>query len=271
MPDGTMINAFKVAWYNGSNTLLQKLDLSGNELLSRYIAHPNPQSGITPNDFVLYKGGLALLSTGNIFKLDSVFNSVFTRWVLPFWPSWLTYGVFRFDINASGGFDMMGFGIKNNLSKLLYFKTDSLAQIGCGGLTQNLINQPDTVPSIDITNLLIDSFVTVTDSILFFNQDTVILNDSIYCLTATNNQEPFSLDHAEIKVYPTITTGSISVVSNEKKDLHLKVIDVTGKILIQYVLYDTEYQLDLKELNNGMYFISIETNSVLYTFKIIKQ
>ncbi|RQO31674.1 hypothetical protein DBR32_06925 [Taibaiella sp. KBW10] len=74
---------------------------------------------------------------------------------------------------------------------------------------------------------------------------------------------------AEIKVYPTITAGMVTVEGVQRGDL-LKVIDASGRVIMeQYATVQTG-QLNLKSFSAGNYFITISHNEETQVFKVVK-
>jgi hypothetical protein len=79
----------------------------------------------------------------------------------------------------------------------------------------------------------------------------------------------------EVKLYPTITTGSLIVeVQGVSSDpLILKIVDLSGKLLRQQVVAPRQNRinLDVSGLAKGMYIIHTSNNVYQHTTKFVKQ
>ncbi|WP_424987830.1 thrombospondin type 3 repeat-containing protein [Flagellimonas alvinocaridis] len=75
----------------------------------------------------------------------------------------------------------------------------------------------------------------------------------------------------EIHVFPTITSGSVSVSRiSEVSDIFI--YDASGKLMsAEKVGAETEYYIDLDSYTSGLYIIHIKTNTDTQIFKVIKK
>ncbi len=75
----------------------------------------------------------------------------------------------------------------------------------------------------------------------------------------------------EVHVFPTITSGSVSVSSiSEVSDIFI--YDASGKLMsAEKVGAETEYYIDLDSYTSGLYIIHIKTNTDTQIFKVIKK
>ncbi|RQO31673.1 hypothetical protein DBR32_06920 [Taibaiella sp. KBW10] len=73
----------------------------------------------------------------------------------------------------------------------------------------------------------------------------------------------------EIKVFPTVTASILTVEGVQSGDL-LKVIDASGRVIMEQYATNNTSQLNLKSLNAGNYFIQISRNEVSQFFKVVK-
>jgi Flp pilus assembly pilin Flp len=83
--------------------------------------------------------------------------------------------------------------------------------------------------------------------------------------------QPISLN--EISIYPNPTSGKLTIENGQLIIKNIEITDITGKTIINYQLSIDNYQfeIDLSGLNNGIYFISIQTDNEIFTSKIIKK
>lgn len=82
-----------------------------------------------------------------------------------------------------------------------------------------------------------------------------------------------TLQQANIKLYPTVTTKDVLLENNNSYIILVRIVDVTGKEVINRVIGRNSKQIiDLNYLNAGIYFAEIQLgNGKRITEKIIKQ
>ena len=79
-----------------------------------------------------------------------------------------------------------------------------------------------------------------------------------------------------INVYPNPVTNDLMVNTgfSEEKDLHIRICDLDGKLMIdRFVKMENGQQqldLDLSHLQNGIYLFGITSNSINYSMKLLK-
>jgi hypothetical protein len=73
----------------------------------------------------------------------------------------------------------------------------------------------------------------------------------------------------QISVIPNPASQNIKL-SNTQPNTFIKIINLTGSIILQTQL-NTNQEMDISQLTNGMYFIQIKTNNKIQTTKFIKQ
>ncbi len=87
--------------------------------------------------------------------------------------------------------------------------------------------------------------------------------------------EPVNVDNLEevypISIAPNPTNGMINInlPGNTKGDLFYKILNATGKKIIDGRFTDTMESLDLSDLQNGMYFINIYSDTHTTTKKVV--
>jgi hypothetical protein len=76
-----------------------------------------------------------------------------------------------------------------------------------------------------------------------------------------------------IMVYPTITSGKVNILSGSDDNLTCKIYSADGKCLMMrsFHFQGTEKEIDISELNNGLYFMEIQDENLNEkVFKLIK-
>ncbi len=73
----------------------------------------------------------------------------------------------------------------------------------------------------------------------------------------------------DFSVYPNPTTGNlnIKVAENSKVTLY----DITGQLIKTKVSNSSVLNWDISDLNNGIYFVTVENNGIVTTRKVVKQ
>jgi len=94
---------------------------------------------------------------------------------------------------------------------------------------------------------------------------------------STTNTQDFLMDEFDLSIFPNPAQNEINIklsADATHRNLEFKVIDQTGRILISEYTTETEFfNIDLENLNSGMYFITIQDkeNDFQITRKLIKQ
>lgn len=133
------------------------------------------------------------------------------------------------------------------------------------------IYYPDSTPTQRI-GVKIDSVVVPSRAGLYAGIDEV-LYAAFDCLTGINENHTGNLN---FNVYPNPSYGIFNAVMNSNcEEATLTVLDITGKEVyhkrISNALAGEHINLDLKNLNNGIYMIQLKSNQNVFSKKIIKQ
>ncbi|MDD3280032.1 MAG: Omp28-related outer membrane protein [Bacteroidales bacterium] len=76
----------------------------------------------------------------------------------------------------------------------------------------------------------------------------------------------------ECKLFPNPTTGIVTLTSNEMESVDIQVIDLMGRIVYAKNNVDiSSAQLDLSSVNNGLYYIYIQSEKGSSSYKIVLQ
>ncbi|MBO9561461.1 MAG: T9SS type A sorting domain-containing protein [Niastella sp.] len=76
---------------------------------------------------------------------------------------------------------------------------------------------------------------------------------------------------SELKVFPTLSNGSVNIIGRELQQAHIVIVDQSGRVVYQYVNRSNKsmIQLNLNHLTNGIYFIKIDNPGKTVTRKIL--
>ncbi|PZR04535.1 MAG: hypothetical protein DI539_25495, partial [Flavobacterium psychrophilum] len=76
---------------------------------------------------------------------------------------------------------------------------------------------------------------------------------------------------SELKVFPTLSNGSVNIIGRELQQAHIVILDQSGRVVYQYVNRSNKsmIQLNLNHLTNGIYFIKIDNPGKTVTRKIL--
>jgi Secretion system C-terminal sorting domain len=74
-----------------------------------------------------------------------------------------------------------------------------------------------------------------------------------------------------ISVYPNPVKDKVMVETTIQGDYTVELFDITGKLLQSYKANQPTMQLTINDLPNGVYMISVKSNAIQQTFKVIKQ
>lgn len=81
------------------------------------------------------------------------------------------------------------------------------------------------------------------------------------------------LNGAEVGIYPNPANDEVKIVLEESMEADIRVFDVAGKLVIYQpdVYLENHHAIDVSNLNNGLYFIRINTENGSVTKKLMKR
>jgi subtilisin family serine protease len=82
------------------------------------------------------------------------------------------------------------------------------------------------------------------------------------------------LKNNEFVIFPNPFVNSFQIIKNDYYDVELIITDVSGKIIYEFIEFDSTdlfISVDLFEVPAGLYFITLNYNSSYKSFKLIKQ
>ncbi|HXD93994.1 MAG TPA: T9SS type A sorting domain-containing protein [Bacteroidia bacterium] len=86
---------------------------------------------------------------------------------------------------------------------------------------------------------------------------------------ASNGIEKYSGSN-EANIYPNPSNGNFIIETNLSEKQTVQILDVTGKLILQQTI-NSKTIIDASSLDNGIYFVQINTSDGLFTKKIIVQ
>ena len=169
--------------------------------------------------------------------------------------------------NISNGYELNGTAIYtwNDATFLGPFTVAAMADVSnpswLNNLYEELLNNNISDGDYYSNTIKLLSMLTISGNYWVPNCDDLGVNE-------------FNFNEANIIIYPNSTKDLINIkVENQlKKDnLSGKIIDIHGKVLMSNIIIKDNKQLDISFLETGIYFISIESNKIKITKKIIKE
>jgi hypothetical protein len=100
-----------------------------------------------------------------------------------------------------------------------------------------------------------------------FSED-ILVGDSIYCNTAVDLSNSNNIKN--ILVYPNPSNGLVTIdlpIGNQ--DNKVEIIDINGKILFSSHFTETNQNINLSLLDNGIYFIRFKQNNLTINRKLV--
>ena len=114
-----------------------------------------------------------------------------------------------------------------------------------------------------------------TASIIFDFNSPIVTNTTLNTIyeNSPNNISSYNKNDAFVQLYPNPTSNNITLqTKTELKNTSITLYDVTGKLIKQYNLKSfLKTNLDLSQLDNGIYLFEISHNGKSQMNKIIKQ
>jgi hypothetical protein len=276
--NGDIINGFNTSWYNGTmmntnnDVILQKLDSDGNEITSyRYGNSFTGEERITDliidyNQDIVFSVNSLLIKTNNSLIVRKITNNRISNINLNSFRGYKS--LCDNQDNTISAVASVSYLTGSPFSSICFARSDSFGNMLCSPLTVPIIyNQPEIVGNFDITTLISDSLIAVTDSLFNIIPITNTFVDSLNCLSNTGIGLP---EKRKIEVYPTIFSKEINIILKDNSKIKYSVFSVNGKILLSGNLNGDFNQINLTNLSKGLYFIQINTRDTNLCYKIIK-
>lgn len=125
-------------------------------------------------------------------------------------------------------------------------------------------NHPNCSGGVNTNCVYCISCQTRYSQYLFFkNYVDSICDKTTSVESSTNNIKNF-------KLYPNPFSDFININNRESKYLEIKIIDILGRVVFRKEYFDANIKLNLSQLTNGVYIITINDKININTFKIVK-
>jgi hypothetical protein len=89
--------------------------------------------------------------------------------------------------------------------------------------------------------------------------------------TVLSTPDEIAIDESDIHILPNPTSGQIQVISGLNKIIAVKLFDLRGRLILEKSNNSNELSLNLDDLSDSLYFISIDTEHSTIVKKIIKK
>jgi hypothetical protein len=167
------------------------------------------------------------------------------------------------DITNDGGFIIPGSTIDygSSYGEGYLIKTDSLGNSGCNQYVTNLFTKP-TQTLVQTATLQTKYYPINVNS----TQTKITRGIAIGTLCSSVGIKQLAVNSNQIAVYPN-PAGNYIMITSTQDISEIKVFDVLGK----GVLNTKEKEIDVSNLQAGVYFIQVKASDKTYTAKFIKE
>lgn len=123
------------------------------------------------------------------------------------------------------------------------------------------------IPGYGVTSQTIDVNATTSSfDVVLCTIDSINMIDM--CEINVTSVNDFSSKN-EIRIYPNPAKNSLTISFENNNSSTIQIVDITGKIVLTKKLIKTIERLDISSLQNGMYFIKIQSNEKDFVQKLI--
>ncbi|HRP59267.1 MAG TPA: T9SS type A sorting domain-containing protein, partial [Vicingus sp.] len=123
------------------------------------------------------------------------------------------------------------------------------------------------IPGYGVTSQTIDVNATTSSfDVVLCTIDSINMIDM--CEINVTSVNDFSSKN-EIRIYPNPAKNSLTIFFENDNSSTIQIVDITGKIVLTKKLIKTIERLDISSLQNGMYFIKIQSNEKDFVQKLI--
>lgn len=102
-----------------------------------------------------------------------------------------------------------------------------------------------------------------------YTDDVSIINNDVYKTVMLSPNTVVEMGDNKIKMYPNPTNGILILESDVVTKAEIKVVDLTGKVVLQGIMNGTRKEINFSALPEGMYFLQISANKQFFYEKII--
>jgi len=141
----------------------------------------------------------------------------------------------------------------------------SITAIGATNYTWSVGSQ--TTAAISVTPALSQSYNVVGTNASGCSTST---NVTVFVVTCTGLNTVTAFVN-NISVYPNPTQGNLVVEFVNGETKNVKVLDVTGRLIVEKNISDDKAELNISNLSNGIYYVRVTSGSISEVFKIVKE
>ncbi len=139
----------------------------------------------------------------------------------------------------------------------------SVSTSGTGPFTYNWI--PGNITTQSVGSLPVGCYtVTVTDA----NGCT---NNSNACIISQSPTSLLQNTSLSFEIYPNPTNGLITIVTPSHELKTIRLVDVTGRVILEMQELNELTDLDLSKYSKGVYYLNVKTATGTLTKKVIKE
>lgn len=180
-------------------------------------------------------------------------KEVITNTLLDAWT------VYADDLDNDGDMDVLATSVETFGGEVVWFENlDGAGSFSTKQTISTEVQSPRSVIAADLDN---DGDMDVIGSSQ--NDDKIAWYENMTIIGIEENQTD------TFKIYPNPTKGLVFISSKTENVVSVKVFDILGKNVLQQK--GNIQQLDISNLQNGMYFLRIATDSGYFVQKIIKE
>lgn len=123
-----------------------------------------------------------------------------------------------------------------------------------------------TAPSTDV------GVVTLYSAVNAANNDGSTAGDNIYTSMMTYDESSVGIGEEPLEAYfnmsPNPSFGSVKL-THDYNDAKLSIIDMSGRIILQEEHYNSDAQIDLSNLNKGVFLVQLQSENQIKTKKLL--
>ncbi len=121
-------------------------------------------------------------------------------------------------------------------------------------------------------NLPIGTTINNTAYIYFDFNAPVVTNTTTNTITSNTGINQFQISNPKFQIFPNPASNSLNIVVDEAMvGSTIAVSDVTGRVIIKLAVQIQNSKLEIQNLTNGIYFVTISKDGTVSTQKLIVQ
>ncbi|MES2588802.1 MAG: DNRLRE domain-containing protein [Bacteroidota bacterium] len=142
-------------------------------------------------------------------------------------------------------------------------------EAGSHGFIQFSVKQKPNLPDFTIINNEADIYFDFNEAVITNNTSHVINRG----INEVLNSDELELSQKDIQIYPNPTENTLFVISDKKMDnMNFELSDLTGKTILKGRFKSpTENTINLSEIKNGLYILTVFNTIQSEQFKVLKK